>query len=169
MDFLHVVIKISCLFICKNIAFTCVDPLLFFIIFIALLPFSMILKFNFGLNFNTMRLFYLNCKISFCFLPIKEKPLGSQNWSLKSKKYGCVLSRTWSTNIQDIVNPSTKVCLLKQLLDKGHKAPANVSNDFNIVFMNSKCKVYTCIKLQMIVISEASLEQIQDGAFCENS
>ena len=34
------------------------------------------IKFNFGLNFHTVRLFYLNCKISFGFLPIKEKSLG---------------------------------------------------------------------------------------------
>ena len=42
---------------------------------VVLLPFSMIFKFNFGLNFNIIR-FYLNCKISFGFLPIKQKSLG---------------------------------------------------------------------------------------------
>ena len=58
--------------------FTSVNPLLFLLpfIFIVLLPFSMNFKFNFGLNFNTFRLFHLNCKISFGFLPIKEKALG---------------------------------------------------------------------------------------------
>ena len=63
----------------KYMAFTCVNLLLFllpFIIFIVLLSFSMNFKFNFGLNFITIRLFHLNCKISFGFLPIKEKSLG---------------------------------------------------------------------------------------------
>ena len=61
------------------IAFTCVNPLLSlfsFIIFILLLPFSMNFKSNFGLNLNTINLFHLNCKISFGFLPVKEKSLG---------------------------------------------------------------------------------------------
>ena len=79
-------IDISCLLICKKknkkktyIAFTCVHPLLSlfsFIIFILLLPFSMNFKSNFGLNLNTINLFHLNCKISFGFLPVKEKSLG---------------------------------------------------------------------------------------------
>ena len=51
-----------------------------------LLSFSMMIKFNFGLNFHTVRLFYLNCKISFGFLPIKEKSLGLLKRSLKCKK-----------------------------------------------------------------------------------
>ena len=60
-------------------AFTCVNPFLFlflFIMFNVLLPFSMNFKFNFGLNFNTMGLFHLNCKISFGFLHINETSLG---------------------------------------------------------------------------------------------
>ena len=65
VDFLVVIIikfNISCLFICKNIAFTYANPLLFllpFIIFVVLLPFSMICKINSGLSSNTIRLFYL--------------------------------------------------------------------------------------------------------------
>ena len=47
--------------------------LLPFIIFIVLLPFSMNFKFSFSLNFNTISLFQLSWKQSFCFLPIKEK------------------------------------------------------------------------------------------------
>ena len=39
-------------------------------------PLSMNSKFNFGLNFNTISLFHLNCEISFGFLPIKEKSSG---------------------------------------------------------------------------------------------
>ena len=63
----------------KYIAFTCVNLLLFllpFIVFIVLLPFSMNFKFNLGLNFITIRLFHLNCKITLGFFPIKEKSLG---------------------------------------------------------------------------------------------
>ena len=49
--------------------------LLPFIIFIVLLLFSINFEFSFGSNFNTISLFHLNCKISFGFLPIKEKSL----------------------------------------------------------------------------------------------
>ena len=59
--------------------FTCVNLLPFllpFIIFIVLLPFSIHFEYDFGLNFNTISPFHLNCKISFGFLPIKEKSLG---------------------------------------------------------------------------------------------
>ena len=59
--------------------FTRVNPFLFllpFIIFIVLLPFGMNFKSNFGLNFYTIVFFHLKCKISFGFLPIKEKSLG---------------------------------------------------------------------------------------------
>ena len=63
----------------NHIAFTCVNLPLFillFIIFIVLFPSSINFEFNFGLNFNTINLFYINCKISFDSLPIKEKSLG---------------------------------------------------------------------------------------------
>ena len=82
ISFLSQYIKIFCLFIqgyAKNIAFTCVNPLLFllpFIIFFVLISFSMNFKFNFGLNLITIRIFHLKCKISFQFLPIKEESLG---------------------------------------------------------------------------------------------
>ena len=75
------------------IAFTCANPLLFLlpcIYFIVLLPFSMNFKSNFGLNFNTIALFHLNCKISFGFLPTKEKSLGLLKLA---PKYDRVLSR----------------------------------------------------------------------------
>ena len=71
------------------IAFTmeiCVNSLLFllpFIIFTVLLSFSINFKFNSGLNFNTISLFYLNCKISFGFLPIKEKLLDLSELAFK--------------------------------------------------------------------------------------
>ena len=48
--------------------------LILFIVFIVLLSFSIFLEFNFGLVFNRS-LFELSCKISFGFLPIKEKSL----------------------------------------------------------------------------------------------
>ena len=63
----------------KKVAFTCVNPLLFlliFIIFIILLRFGVNFKLNFDLNFNTISLFHLDYKISFGFLPMKEKSLG---------------------------------------------------------------------------------------------
>ena len=63
----------------KKVAFTCVNPLLFlliFIIFIILLRFGVNFKLNFDLNFNTISLFHLDYKISFGFLPVKEKSLG---------------------------------------------------------------------------------------------
>ena len=77
--------------------------LLLFIIFIVLLLFNINFEFSFGLNFNTISLFLLNCKISFGFLPNKEKSLDLElgigkipgNWPLKCKKYGRVLSRPW--------------------------------------------------------------------------
>ena len=46
---------------------------------------------------------------------------------------------------------------------KGRKAPANFSNDFNIVFMNSK--------LQMVIVSEGVVRTNQTSKmelFCEN-
>ena len=57
------------------IAFTCVNSLLFllpFITFIGLLPFSLNFEFNFGLDFNTMSLLHLSCKISFGFFLSKK-------------------------------------------------------------------------------------------------
>ena len=64
----------------KNyIVFTCVNSLLFllpFIIFIVLLSFIINFRFNFFLDFHTISLFHLNWKISFGFLPMKEKSLG---------------------------------------------------------------------------------------------
>ena len=79
--------NISILFVClyakKNIyiyiVFTCVNSLLFllpFIIFIVLLSFIINLRFNFFLDFHSISLFHLNWKISFGFLPMKEKSLG---------------------------------------------------------------------------------------------
>ena len=79
VDFLAVTIYRCFLFLYvqkKHSAFTCVNPALFllpFIIFIVLLSCSVNFEFNFGLNFNTINLFHLNRKISFGFLPIKEK------------------------------------------------------------------------------------------------
>ena len=81
VDFLAVIIYQYFLFLYmqkKHTAFTWVNPALFllpFIIFIVLLSFSVNFEFNFGLNFNTINLFHLNRKISFGFLPIKEKSL----------------------------------------------------------------------------------------------
>ena len=79
VDFLVIMIYQNFLFVYmqKYSFYLYYSPSVFthFIIFI-LLPFSIIFKFNFGLNFNTVRLFYLNLKISFGFLPIKEKSLG---------------------------------------------------------------------------------------------
>lgn len=71
-------IDISCLFIGKKtyIAFNSFIPLLF------LLPFI-------GLNFKSLSaisLFHLNCKISFGFLPIKEKSLGLLKLASKIKE-----------------------------------------------------------------------------------
>ena len=89
VDFLVVKIYQNFSITCKNIAFTCVNALLLllpFIIFIVLLPFSMIFEFNCGLNFNNIRLFYLNCKISFGFLPIKKKSLGLLELASKMKE-----------------------------------------------------------------------------------
>ena len=82
VDFLVVVIYRYFLFLYTQktyIIFTCVNPPLFLLplkIFIVLLPFSVNFEINFALNFNTTSLFHLNCKILFCFLPIKEKSLG---------------------------------------------------------------------------------------------
>ena len=76
----NISIFLVCLYAKKTyIAVTCVNPLLFllpFIIFIVLLPFSINFEYNFGLNFNTISFFHLNCKILFGFLSIKEKSLG---------------------------------------------------------------------------------------------
>ena len=49
---------------------------LLFIIFIVLLPFSINFKLSFCLNFNTISLLHLKCKISFGFHTIKEESLG---------------------------------------------------------------------------------------------
>ena len=67
VDFLAVIINRYFLFLYlkKHIAFMCVNTPLFllpFIIFTVLLPFSINFEFNFGLNFNAVSFFHLNCK-----------------------------------------------------------------------------------------------------------